>query len=343
MSWSLTDYDFHLPEELIAKYPLADRSASRMMVIDRAKRTIEHRLFKDFSSYVHPENGDLVVLNNARVLPARVMANEGKLELLVLERRVVPVENSGGAGSQFVCLVRPGRKARIGTEVWIRAHRGVVEQILSDGERVLTFDAEVDLDALGSLPIPSYLKRDVEELDRERYQTVYARNEADAIAAPTAGLHFTPDVLAKLPHTFLTLAVGVGTFRPVRSEDIREHLMHSERFEISEEGAAEIQNCREGSGKLFAIGTTTVRVLEGSKKDEDGRVVAQRGSTNIFIHPPKKVEIVDVLLTNFHLPRSTLLMLISAFADREFILEAYRQAVAEKYRFFSYGDCMLIL
>ena len=218
---------------------------------------------------------------------------------------------------------------------------GIVERILEDGERVIRFDGLIDLEAVGALPLPPYLERPAEESDRTRYQTVFA-SKPGAIAAPTAGLHFTPEILATVPHVFLTLHVGVGTFKPVQADDLSDHRMHAERFEISSGTAAAI-NDRARDSRLFAIGTTTVRVLESCARDDAGQVLPQQGTTDIFIHPPRKVAHVDALLTNFHLPRSTLLMLISAFAGREFVLEAYEHAVREQYRFFSYGDCMLIL
>ena len=324
------EYDYHLPDRLIARYPPASRSGARMMVLHRAERRIEHRWFEDFPSYFHP--GDLAVLNDARVIPARLFANGSSLELLVVER---------AEPTLWTCLVKPGRKARLGATVRVGEISGTVERILVDGERVIRFDGVIDLEAVGALPLPPYMERPAEESDRTRYQTVFA-SKPGAIAAPTAGLHFTPEILAKVPHALLTLHVGIGTFKPVQAEDLSQHRMHAERFEISEEAAAAI-NGRVPDGRLFAVGTTTVRVLESCARDTRGQVMPQRGVTEIFIHPPRKVGYIDALLTNFHLPRSTLLMLISAFAGREFILEAYEQAVREQYRFFSYGDCMLIL
>lgn len=324
------DYDYELPEGLIARYPPVDRAGARMMVLDRAAGRIEHRRFTDFPSYLHP--GDLAVMNNARVVPARLFANDGKLELLVTER---------AEPTLWTCLVKPGRKARLGATVRVGEARGVVERILEDGERVIRFDRLIDLETVGVLPLPPYLDRPAEETDRTRYQTVFA-SEPGAIAAPTAGLHFTPEILAAVPHAFLTLHVGVGTFKPVQAGDLSEHRMHTERYGITAETAAKI-NAIPGGGRLFAIGTTTVRVLEACTRGANGHVLPQEGVTDIFIHPPRGLAHVDALLTNFHLPRSTLLMLVSAFAGREFTLEAYAQAVQEKYRFFSYGDCMLVL
>ena len=322
-----SDYDYPLPEHLIARHPPAERSGARMMALHRATGQIEHRLFTDFPDYLRP--GDLAVLNDARVIPARVFANDGALELLVVQRPEPTL---------WVCLVKPGRKARLGAIVRVGSATGTVEAVLPDGERVIRFDAVIDLDAVGALPLPPYMDRPADAADAERYQTVFARAPG-AIAAPTAGLHFTPEILSRIPHTFLTLYVGVGTFKPVQVEDLSAHRMHAERYEISR-GAADAINTR--AGRLIAIGTTTVRVLEACARDAAERVLPQAGETNIFIHPPQKLHHVDALLTNFHLPRSTLLMLVSALAGRDFILEAYQEAVREGYRFFSYGDCMLI-
>jgi S-adenosylmethionine:tRNA ribosyltransferase-isomerase len=325
------DYDFPLPERLIARYPPAGRSDARMMVLHRAESRLEHRAFTDFPGYLRP--GDLAVLNDARVIPARIFANDGALELLVVERPEPTL---------WVCLVKPGRKARLGASVRLGEVRGIVERLLDDGERVIRLDGHVDLEKEGALPLPPYLHRAAEPSDAERYQTVFARAPG-AIAAPTAGLHFTPEILRAIPHAFLTLHVGIGTFKPVKSDDLSEHRMHSERFEISPEAAEEINWAVGEGGRIFAVGTTVVRVLEACARDASGRVLPQSGQTDIFIHPPQTLLRIDALLTNFHLPRSTLLMLVSALAGREFALEAYREAVREEYRFFSYGDCMLIL
>ena len=323
-----SDYDYELPERLIARYPPPERSGARMMVLHRADRRIEHRAFTDFPGYLCP--GDLAVLNDARVIPASVAANDGALSLLVLARPEPTL---------WTCLVKPGRKARLGATVRVGGVGGTVEAILADGERVIRFEDVIDLGVHGAMPLPPYMERPADASDAERYQTVFARAPG-AVAAPTAGLHFTPEILARVPHAFLTLHVGVGTFKPVKADDLSEHRMHSERFEI-DPVAAEAINAR--AGRLVAIGTTTVRVLEACERDAAGRVIPQQGETDIFIHPPKTVRRVDALLTNFHLPRSTLLMLVSAMAGREFVLSAYHEAVRQKYRFFSYGDCMLIV
>ena len=323
-----SDYDYPLPERLIARYPPAARSGARMMVLHRAERRIEHRAFTDFPGFLRP--GDLAVLNDARVIPARVMANGGALELLVVARPEPTL---------WTCLVKPGRKARSGATLRVGGVRGTVEAVLADGERVIRFDEVVDLDRHGALPLPPYMERPADASDAERYQTVFARAPG-AVAAPTAGLHFTPEILGAVPHAFLTLHVGVGTFKPVKADDLSGHRMHAERFEIPP-ATADAINAR--AGRLVAVGTTTVRVLEACARDPAGQVVPQRGETDIFIHPPQVIRHIDALLTNFHLPRSTLLMLVSALAGREFVLEAYREAVRAEYRFFSYGDCMLIV
>lgn len=298
-----------------------------MMVLLRSERRIEHRQFAEFPGFLRP--GDLAVLNDARVIPARVFTSDGTVELLVVER---------AEPTLWTCLVYPGKKVRPGVTITVAGVNGVVERTLADGERVIRFEADIDLDAVGALPLPPYFKRPAEALDAERYQTVFAR-ASGAVAAPTAGLHFTPEILAAAPHAFVTLHVGVGTFKPVKVDNIREHRMHSERFEISSDAATAIN----GAQRIFAVGTTSIRVLESCARDGNDRVVPQIGRTDIFLHPPQTVRRADALLTNFHLPKSTLLMLVSAMAGREWVLEAYAEAVRERYRFFSYGDCMLIL
>ena len=331
-----SDYDYQLPERLIARHPPTERSAARMMVLHRATQKIEHRAFTDFSAYLRP--GDLAVLNNARVVPARVFARTahgGVLKLLVVQRPEPTL---------WVCLVKPGRKAKIGSVVQVGDVSGVVERVLpgEDGERVIRFEREIDLERCGILPLPPYLGREAEASDSERYQTVFA-SVPGAVAAPTAGLHFTPETLARVPHAFITLHVGIGTFKPVKADDLTQHRMHAERFEIEPAAAEAINHAAGSGGRIVAIGTTTVRVLEACARDDAGQIVPQRGETDIFIHPPGRVAHADVLLTNFHLPRSTLLMLVSAMTgSREWVLEAYREAVREEYRFFSYGDCMLV-
>ena len=323
MSLRTADYDYTLPEGMIARHPPAQREDARMMVLHRETQTIEHRTFRDFADFLR--EGDLVVLNDTRVIPARVYSDDGRIELLFLEM----VRTNA-----WKCMVKPGRKMRMGALVHVREVAGVVVEICPEGERVIEFRGEVDLDAAGEIPLPPYFERDVEPADAERYQTVFAR-ERGAVAAPTAGLHFTSEILARIPHAFLTLHVGVGTFRSVHAEDLTQHRMHAERFRIGENAAAQIN----AAERIIAIGTTTTRVLESRGLP----LAACEGSTDIFIHPPYEFRAIDALLTNFHLPQSTLLMLVAAFAGREFVMRAYAEAIRERYRFYSYGDCMLIV
>lgn len=298
-----------------------------MMVLHREGERIEHRRFSEFPSFVRAD--DLVVLNDTRVIPARVFSDDGRIELLCLE----PLDER-----TWKCLVKPGRKMREGAAVTIGGVTGTVREIRQpDGERVIEFTAPLDLEHRGTIPLPPYLEREAEADDWERYQTVYARAHG-AVAAPTAGLHFTPEILQSLPHAFVTLHVGIGTFRPVQAEDLTGHQMHRERYELTAETIAAITAAR----RVFAIGTTTVRVLETCAR-EHLPLQPSSGATEIFIYPPYDFRVTGALLTNFHLPKSTLLMLISAFANREFILRAYEEAIRERYRFYSYGDCMLIL
>jgi S-adenosylmethionine:tRNA ribosyltransferase-isomerase len=330
MSARLSDYDYLLPRELIAQRPLDRRDDSRMMVLYRAEQKMEHRQFRDFKTFF--QRGDLVVLNDTRVLASRRFSDDGAVEFLFLER-LGPI--------RWKCMVTPGRKMRVGATATIGNVSLTVEEITAAGERIVAFEKDVDVYAGGSMPLPPYVNRPVDETDASRYQTIFAR-EPGAVAAPTAGLHFTSDILSEIPHTFVTLHVGPGTFLPVRSENIAEHRMHAEHFSISAAAADKINNAQ----RIIAVGTTAMRVLEtAARKTElfSRHVEPQSGETDLFIYPPFTFRIVDVLLTNFHLPRSTLLMLVSAFAGREFILRAYEEAVRERYRFFSYGDCMLIL
>lgn len=326
MSARLSDYDFNLPADLIAQRPLPRREDARMMVIDRAQERIAHRRFADLPEFVRP--GDLLILNDTRVLAARRFSDDGAIEFLFLEA----VDERS-----WRCLVKPGRKMRVGAAVRVDEVGGRVEKIYEEGERLVRFERAIDPFRGGQIPLPPYLGRAADAEDTTRYQTVFARAPG-AVAAPTAGLHFTPEILARLPHTFVTLHVGTGTFRPVQSETIEEHRMHAERYAITSEAASAIN----AAERLLAIGTTSVRVLESAAWPNE-KLEAQEASTDIFIHPPYKFRAVDRLLTNFHLPRSTLLMLVSALAGRELILRAYAEAVRERYRFYSYGDCMLIL
>jgi S-adenosylmethionine:tRNA ribosyltransferase-isomerase len=336
MSARLSHYDYDLPRELIAQRPPEHRDDSRMIVLHRDTQTIEHRQFRDLKTLLRP--GDLVVLNDTQVLPARRFSDDGAIDFLFLERL--------GPG-RWKCLVTPGRKMRVGATAEIGNVSLCVEKITSEGERVVVLSEDIDLYSGGSMPLPPYIRREGDTEDARRYQTVFAHTPG-ALAAPTAGLHFTPKILGEIPHTFVTLHVGTGTFLPVRSENIVEHRMHAEHFCISPEAAHKINDAR----RVVAVGTTVVRALETAAsqtrllkavKFAQRQIEAQSGRTNLFIYPPYSFEAVDVLLTNFHLPRSTLLMLVSAFAGREFLLRAYQEAIRERYRFYSYGDCMLIL
>ncbi len=331
VSLKTIDFDYHLPEELIASRPLAERSASRMMVLHRLEQRVEHRMFRDFPEYVGA--GDLLMLNNTRVIPARMFSDDGAMELLYLE----------AIGEKtWRCLAKPGKKLRVGGEIYVGGCRGEVVEVYENGDRAIHWNEVPDMQKHGHLALPHYMNRADEESDRERYQTVYAKEEG-AIAAPTAGLHFTPEMLETIPHDFLTLHVGVGTFRPVKAERPEEHDMHSEKYHIASDVVERVNQ----AGRLIAVGTTVTRVLEHlAKNAPSGQRLPEgehKGETSIFIYPPYTCRAVDALLTNFHLPQSTLMMLISAMAGREFVLAAYEEAVREKYRFYSYGDCMLIL
>jgi S-adenosylmethionine:tRNA ribosyltransferase-isomerase len=322
------DFDYHLPPELIAARPLADRAASRMLVIHRESGLIEHRMFRDFPGFLKPD--DLLVLNDTKVIPARLFSDDGSIELLCLDRL---------SAVDWRCLVKPGKRMKAGHTLTAAGITGKVLEVFDNGDRLIRWERELDLNTHGHLALPHYMGRDDEAADRDRYQTVFAREEG-AIAAPTAGLHFTPDLLDKIPHAFLTLHVGVGTFRPVKADVVSDHVMHSEKYSVSQETASRVNE----AGRVLAVGTTVTRVLEaiagGPKRIQERE---HRGETDIFIHPPHDFRVINGLLTNFHLPQSTLIMLVSAFAGRELVLEAYRQAVSERYRFYSYGDCMLLI
>ncbi len=336
----LSDFDYELPEELIAQEPLPDREGSRMLVLPREEGEVVHGHFRDLPRYLRP--GDRLVLNDTRVMPARLLGQKvptgGRVEILLLEQR---------GEDLWEAMVRPGRRLRQGSEVSIGDGRlrCRIEGSSPAGYRLVRFfyagDFEALLRELGETPLPPYIHKPLE--DGERYQTVYARREGSA-AAPTAGLHFTLGMLERLKAsgiglTFITLHVGAGTFRPVKSEDPTEHEMHEEYFEVSEAAAREIN---ETPGRVVAVGTTVVRALE-SAADETGAVRPMRGRTDLFIYPGYRFRVIEGLLTNFHLPRSTLLMLVAAFVGRERMLDAYREAVERRYRFYSFGDCMLII
>jgi S-adenosylmethionine:tRNA ribosyltransferase-isomerase len=323
MSGHISDYHYELPPELIATTPTVRRDESRMLVLHRTSGRIEHRSFRDFPSYIG--EGDIVALNDSRVIKARLLTDPPGIEIFLLE-------NLGG--TRWKCLVRPGRKLRTGTRVEIAGTTAEVVDILPGGERIMQFDKAPDLEKHGHMPLPPYFKREAETLDDERYQTVYA-NTPGSVAAPTAGLHFTPEILSRIPHAFLTLHVGAGTFLPVKTEIITDHEMHEEVYSIGAATASSLNSAK----RIVAIGTTVTRVLESQPP---GPIQPCEGRTRIFIHPPYEFQKTGALLTNFHLPESTLLMLVSALAGREAILNAYREAIKERYRFFSYGDCMLI-
>ncbi len=326
MSTRLSDYDYDLPLELIAQRPADCRDDARMMVLNRDGQTVGHHQFRELKTFL--KEGDLLVLNDTQVLPARRFSDDGAVEFLFLERL---------GPRRWRCLVTPGRKMRVGATAVIEDAALCVEEITPAGERIVAVDEDIDFYSGGSMPLPPYIRRENDVEDATRYQTVFS-HVPGALAAPTAGLHFTPEILNEIPHTFVTLHVGTGTFLPVRSENIAEHRMHAERFSISTAAAARINGAR----RIIAVGTTVARVLEAAGHN-DGKLIAQEGSTDIFIYPPYRFRAVDVLLTNFHLPRSTLLMLVSALAGREFLLQAYQEAIRERYRFYSYGNCMLIL
>jgi S-adenosylmethionine:tRNA ribosyltransferase-isomerase len=325
MTLRTADYDYQLPEDLIARYPTERRGESRMMLLERKGQRITHLHFRDLVELLGPK--ELVVLNNTRVVPARIRFPDRKAEMLLFEQ-IDPFT--------WRCLVRPGKFFSLGRSFSILGHRAEIVQIGEEGDRVIRFDRLIDLHEIGEIPLPPYIDRAPEAFDRERYQTVFASRNG-AIAAPTAGLHFTPELLGRIPHEFLTLHVGVGTFRPVKVADITQHKMHHEAFELTAAAAERIQSAED----VLAVGTTTVRTLE-TLMQRFCKIRPGNGVADLFIYPPFQFRRVQSLLTNFHLPQSTLLMLVSAFAGREFILEAYREAVKERYRFFSYGDCMLI-
>ncbi len=339
----LSDFDYELPEELIAQDPLSDRSASRLMILDRQAGTLTHGTFRDLLSCVRP--GDCLVLNDTRVIPARLLGVKedtgAAAEVLLLKRL---------DECRWEAIVKPGKKLRRGARISFGDGRlsAEVETVKEDGNRILRFTFtgvfETLLSELGQMPLPPYIKKKL--ADGNRYQTVYAKNDGSA-AAPTAGLHFTDELLYELKEkgvklAYVTLHVGLGTFRPVKTENITEHHMHTEYCEVSEAAAMLVNRTRSEGGAIFCVGTTSVRTLE-SMADEAGVLHAGRRDTDIFIYPGYRFRCVDHLITNFHLPQSTLLMLVSAFYDREKVLAAYREAVKERYRFFSFGDAMLIL
>ncbi|MDP3387993.1 MAG: tRNA preQ1(34) S-adenosylmethionine ribosyltransferase-isomerase QueA [Eubacteriales bacterium] len=334
------DFDFFLPEELIAQKPIEEREKSRLMVLNKNEKSITHKFFYNILDYI--KAGDCLVLNDTRVIPARLYGRKktgAVIELLLLKRMTI---------NRWECLVKPGKRAKIGTVIDFGDNlRAVVTEDLDDGLKVLEFTYEglfeAILDELGEMPLPPYIKEKLQEKDR--YQTVYARQNGSS-AAPTAGLHFTPELLQSIQDkgvhiAFLTLHVGLGTFRPVKVDRIDDHIMHSEYYELTKENADMINHARQNKGRIISVGTTSTRTLESIFK-KHGKVVEDSGWTDIFIYPGYEFRVIDGLITNFHLPESTLLMLVSAFSDRGLILDSYREAVENSYRFFSFGDAMYI-
>ena len=339
---NVKDYDYDLPEELIAQDPLEDRSSSRLMVLDRQTGDVEHRHFTDILEYLHP--GDCLVINNTKVIPARLFGvkedTQAKIEVLLLKRKENDI---------WETLVKPGKKAKPGTKLVFGDGLLTAEvvDVVEEGNRLIQFHYdgifEEILDQLGQMPLPPYITHQLK--DKNRYQTVYAKYNGSA-AAPTAGLHFTKELLQKVKDmgvdiAEVTLHVGLGTFRPVKVENVLDHHMHSEFYMVSQEAADKINRAKESGHRVIAVGTTSTRTLEAAA-DENGRLHETSGWTEIFIYPGYQFKVIDALITNFHLPQSTLVMLVSALAGREYVLHAYEIAVKERYRFFSFGDAMLI-
>lgn len=337
-----SDFYFDLPRELIAQDPLADRSASRLLMLDKNTGATEHHVFREIIDYLRP--GDCLVLNNTKVIPARLMGVKedtgATIEVLLLKRREKDV---------WETLVKPGKKAKPGTRLTFGdgSLKAEVLDVVEEGNRLIRFFYEgifeEVLDRLGEMPLPPYITHKLQ--DKNRYQTVYAKYEGSA-AAPTAGLHFTTELLEKIAEkgvdiAYVTLHVGLGTFRPVKEENILEHHMHSEYYQVTDEAAGKINRAKERGNRVICVGTTSCRTVE-SAAGEDGRVEAGCDNTEIFIYPGYRFKVLDCLITNFHLPESTLVMLVSALAGRENVLHAYEEAIAEKYRFFSFGDAMFI-
>jgi S-adenosylmethionine:tRNA ribosyltransferase-isomerase len=359
----VSDFTYHLPPELIAQQPLAERSASRMLRISRESGAVDDLHFSDFAELLHPT--DLVVFNNTRVFPARLFGrrsgsrsqrlsaqNPASRDFLKGRVEVLLTRQVSAESNEWECLVRPGRKIGIGERLYFGPEDELTAEVTARsgfGERTIRFEPVPDffaiLDGLGHVPLPPYIAREDDSSDRERYQTVYAR-ERGSVAAPTAGLHFTPEILARIRErgietTEITLHVGLGTFQPVREERVEDHKLHSETYEISGKAAWKINRALQEKRRVVAIGTTTVRTLEYAAR-ETGTVQPGHGEADLFIYPGFRFRVTGALLTNFHLPQSTLLMLVCAFAGRDQVLAAYRHAVEQRYRFYSYGDCMLV-
>ena len=342
----INDFDYYLPEEQIAQHPTDRRDQSRLLVVHRNTDELEHRHFYDILEYLNP--GDCLIMNNSKVIPARLFGVKemtgAKVEFLLIKRIKDDI---------WEVMVRPGKKLHVGDRVSFAEDGVLSAKIIEHGEggtRIVSFEYEGDfhelLDRIGKIPLPPYIERDSDEGDKERYQTVYCKEEG-SVAAPTAGLHFTEELMEKARQkgiriAYVTLHVGIGTFRPVKCETIEEHKMHFEEYEVDEENATIINETKKAGGRIISVGTTSTRTVE-SAAAADGTVIAGRGNTDIFIYPGYQFKVIDSLITNFHLPKSTLLMLVSALYNRENILAVYKEAVDQKYRFFSYGDAMLIL
>ena len=366
----VSEFDYHLPAELIAQQPLADRAASRLLHLARGRELLEDRAFRDFPELLRPD--DLLVFNNTKVLPARLFGhrsgsralrvsagNPAAAEFLRGRVEVLLTKQLAASPMEWEALVHPGRKIGIGERIYFGgeatdASHELAAEIIDRGtfgERHLRFDPVANffgvLQRIGHIPLPPYIDRPDTPADREQYQTVYAK-PLGSVAAPTAGLHFTQEILDRIRQrgieaAEITLHVGLGTFQPVREEIVEQHKLHREWYQIPEDAANQIQSARDAGRRVVAVGTTTVRTLEfAAKQDADGRITPQSGEADIFIYPGFEFRVIDAMLTNFHLPKSTLLMLVAAFAGRERILRAYEHAVTERYRFYSYGDCMFV-
>lgn len=346
---NISEFDYELPENLIAQLPADKRENSKMLVLDKNDKTIEHKHFFDITDYI--DSDSILVLNNTKVLPARLYGTKetgAKIEVFLLE--------SQGEGKFWSCLIKPSKRVKPDNIITISEELKVrpIKRLEDDGEWLveLIYDGDLFeiLHKVGNIPLPPYIERklkseELKQFDMERYQTVYAKDEG-SVAAPTAGLHFTQEILEKLKSkgveiAYVTLNVGLGTFRPVKCENILDHKMHSETFEITQEAADKINLAKEQGKKLIAVGTTTVRTLETAYQ-KYGCIKACHDHSELFIYPPYEFKVIDKLITNFHLPKSTLLMLVSALAGKDFIFKAYEEAIKNEYRFFSYGDCMLI-
>jgi S-adenosylmethionine:tRNA ribosyltransferase-isomerase len=347
----LSDFNFHLPPELLAEHPAPQRDESRLMVLNRKDQSIQHLYFKDITRFF--ESGDCLILNNTQVIPARMKVRKNKMKGAQIE--LLLIEEIDAEQKIWNVLLDPMKKLKLGNELVFGNNqlRATILKEAGERERHIQFQysgnseqLKAELYALGEIPLPRYIKRSGEESDKTRYQTVYA-SKPGAVAAPTAGLHFTPQLLNELKTKGIlfpevTLQIGIGTFNPIHREDFWNHEMHTERFEVTEAAASSINGCLNAHKRVCAVGTTVLRTLESTVK-QTGQIKAHKSATNLFIYPPHDFRSVNCLLTNFHTPMSSLLMLVSAFADYEFLMEAYRTAVQERYRFYSYGDAMLIL